>query len=106
MIYSRVEEYHPRWGARTSNPVKSVYSRLGGFDSCLFRHPLLKTSYLCLASNDSAKNPLFLLFSSFPPDGQWNRLDSLKIRYLSDQPGEESVESLRGTETLLNLIAP
>jgi hypothetical protein len=32
-----VEEYHPRWGARTSNPVKSVNDRLGGFDSCLFR---------------------------------------------------------------------
>ena len=31
------EEYHPRWGARTSNPVKSVNYRLGGFNSCLFR---------------------------------------------------------------------
>jgi len=38
VIHFVPEEYHPRWGARTSNPVKSVYSRLGGFDSCLFRH--------------------------------------------------------------------
>ena len=45
MIHFAVEEYHPRWGARTSNPVKSVNNRLGGFDSCLFRHLLLKTIY-------------------------------------------------------------
>lgn len=38
MINSSAEEYHPRWGARTSNPVKSVNDRLGGFDSCLFRN--------------------------------------------------------------------
>jgi len=36
------EEYHPRWGARTSNPVKSVNDRLGGFNSCLFRQTLNK----------------------------------------------------------------
>jgi hypothetical protein len=39
-----VEEYHPRWGARTSNPVKFVNDRLGGFDSCLFRHIFNKTN--------------------------------------------------------------
>ena len=38
------EEYHPRWGARTSNPVKSVNYRLGGFNSCLFRHISGKTN--------------------------------------------------------------
>ena len=37
VLHSSAEEYHPRWGARTSNPVKSVNDRLGGFDSCLFR---------------------------------------------------------------------
>jgi len=37
VLKSLVEEYHPRWGARTSNPVKSVKDRLGGFNSCLFR---------------------------------------------------------------------
>lgn len=37
VLDSTVEEYHPRWGARTSNPVKFVNDRLGGFDSCLFR---------------------------------------------------------------------
>jgi hypothetical protein len=36
-----VEEYHPRWGARISNPVKSVNDMLGGFDSCLFRQTSL-----------------------------------------------------------------
>jgi hypothetical protein len=44
MINSLVEEYHPRWGARTSNPVKSVNDRLGGFDSCLFRQIHKKTN--------------------------------------------------------------
>jgi hypothetical protein len=44
MINSLVEEYHPRWGARTSNPVKSVNDRLGGFDSCLFRQTYKKTN--------------------------------------------------------------
>ena len=34
------EEHRPRWGARTSNPVKSVDNGLGGFDSCLFRHTI------------------------------------------------------------------
>jgi hypothetical protein len=39
-----VEEYHPRWGARISNPVKSVNDMLGGFDSCLFRQIHKKTN--------------------------------------------------------------
>ena len=38
VLHFAVEEYHPRWGARTSNPVKFVKDRLGGFNSCLFRH--------------------------------------------------------------------
>ena len=38
------EEYHPRWGARISNPVKFVNDRLGGFNSCLFRQISNKTN--------------------------------------------------------------
>lgn len=52
MINSSAEEYHPRWGARTSNPVKSVNDRLGGFDSCLFRQLALSSSiYLFICSH-------------------------------------------------------
>ena len=44
VLHFAAEEYHPRWGARTSNPVKSVNDRLGGFNSCLFRHISSKTN--------------------------------------------------------------
>ena len=52
MLNSLAEEYHPRWGARTSNPVKSVNDRLGGFDSCLFRH----FAFELLVRSDSASS--------------------------------------------------
>ena len=45
------EEYHPRWGARTSNPVKSVNYRLGGFNSCLFRQITLHKAILTFICN-------------------------------------------------------
>jgi len=54
MLNSSAEEYHPRWGARTSNPVKSVNDRLGGFDSCLFRQLALFSFIKLFVCSDSA----------------------------------------------------
>jgi len=34
-----MEEKHPRWGARTSNPAEGVHDVFGEFDSHLFRPP-------------------------------------------------------------------
>ena len=65
VIHFVPEEYHPRWGARTSNPVKSVYSRLGGFDSCLFRHTFVQKHYkpedISLASHVRKMVTVFLI---------------------------------------------
>ena len=51
VLHFAVEEYHPRWGARTSNPVKSVNDRLGGFNSCLFRQITLHKAILTFICN-------------------------------------------------------
>jgi hypothetical protein len=71
MLDFAAEEYHPRWGARTSNSVRSVKDRLGGFNSCLFRQiPYLQcpvapfsavrySSGSCSQARDSSLLPLF-----------------------------------------------
>ncbi len=66
MLHSLVEEYHPRWGARTSNPVKFVRTGLVGStpaSSAIFPIKLTSSvSYLFSTPNDRAKNPLFATF--------------------------------------------
>ncbi len=82
VLDSTVEEYHPRWGARTSNPVKFVNDRLGGFDSCLFRHFNLPTEILTKGKLETACNSNWFMVTNLA-SARLDKLSRILVRKLA-----------------------